>query len=261
MRRNFLPLITHLIREISREDAMGARGLLAFQFYGESASGQIDRKRFDQTVKTLEEMSMLEYGMVLSCGLTANTFCQIFTGRAQLAHTCSLAELKELVKDRQARIIRVDLQGHAYVIEQTDTAHTWRKPQGNVYQSNVAVIGNSALGITLKKYLDENPNPVDLEGYLGQLAVVSSATAPAQDRLDLYKKMYTAPSYLKNPQVKPITEQAIAEASASLEVKTLSYQDFEERDVLRGVNAILSAYRNIRGTSEARDIYFTRCWV
>ena len=125
------------------------------------------------------------------------------------------------------------------------------------------VLQNHWRGLTVsrKKRHVERGNPVDLEGYLDQLAAVSSRDAPAQTRLDLYKKMYTAPSYLKNPEINPLTEQAIVEASASLEVKNLSCQDFQERDVLRGVNAILSAHRNIRGANEARDIYFTRCWV
>lgn len=261
MRRNFLPLISHLIREISREDAMGAKGLLAFQFYGEATGGEVDRKRLDETTQMLEQLGMLQYGMALSCGLTANTFCQIFTGKNELANTCTLPELRQVVNDRCARLIRVDLQGHAYVIEQVETTQGHAKPRGNVYQSNVAVIANSELGIGLKKYLDENPNPVDLHSYLDQLAVVTSKESPAPIRLEVYKKLYTAPSYLRNPEVKPITEKDFAEASASLDVKRLSYQDFEERSVLRGVNAILSAYRNIRGADEARDIYFNRCWV
>jgi len=264
MRRNFLPLISHLIREVSREDAMGARGKLAFQLYGESLNGRFDKARFEeceQSIRMLEEMDMLEHGMALSCGLTANTFCQIFTGSARLRHSCTLPELKELIKDRQARIIRIDLAGHAYVIEQVDSRDGWSKPQGNVYQSNVAVIGNSELGITLKKYLDENPNPVDLAAYLAQLERLTSALTPGAERVDLYKQLYTAPSYLANPQVKPITPQTLAAANSSLEIKGISHQSFEERDVLRGVNKILAGYRNLNGSNQARDIYFTRCWV
>jgi len=264
MRRNFLPLISHLIREISREDAMGARGKLAFQLYGESMSGQFDKARFqecEKTIRMLEEMNMLEHGMALSCGLTANTFCQIFTGGARLRNTCSLSQLGQIIKDRQARIIRIDLVGHAYVIEQVDTRDGWSKPKGNVYQSNVAVIGNDELGITLKKYLDENPNPVDLADYLAKLGRLASAHTPAEERLDLYKKMYTAPSYLANPQVTPITSETLAEASATLAIKRISYQSFEDRGVLRGVNKILAGYRNLNGSNLARDIYFSRCWA
>jgi hypothetical protein len=261
MRRNFLPLIGHLIREISREDAMGAKGMLAYQCYGESDNGKVDRASLEDTIQMLTGLDMLQHGMVLSCGLTAKTFCRIFTGSAELANTCTLAELRELVKDRRARLIRIDLRGHAYVIEQVESTENHLTPRGNVYQSNIAVIANSELGISLKKYLDENPNPVDLHSYFDQLATVTSDDAPASTRLDVYKKLYTAPSYLSNPEVKSITEQDLTEASASLEVTRLSYQDFEERNVLRGVSEILSAYRNILGANQARDIYFSRCWV
>jgi len=128
-------------------------------------------------------------------------------------------------------------------------------------QFNIAVIGDKALGITLQKYLSEHGSPVNLGGYLAELALLSSSATNPETRLALYLKMYTAPSYLKNPETEPITTTALTAASSSLEVKKISYQSFEERAVLRGVNEILFSYRSFVGTNVARDIYFNRCWV
>ena len=239
-----------------------------------------EKKGFAQAATQAKQL--VEWGVyepaVTSCGLSANAFCVIFTRRKALTNVCTLGQLQQVVQDRNQRLIRIDLHGHSYVIEQIDTSKPPLPPRGNVYQSNMAVIGNSELGITLHKYLHEQVNPVALDGYLDELSVVTSSATDAPTRAKLYTKLYTTRTYRANPDVKPINTYKVHAARHSLEVRQVSYQSFQEKDVLNGVYTVFMAYaywlkglgkKNpfadtmaghlLLSANQVRDIYYTRC--
>jgi len=265
--KNFYPLISHLIREVSKLSAFGGIGMFSLDYFGQE-DGKVGKKELEGYIETLKAMEMYKPGSPLSCGLTANAFCYIFMGQRKPDNDCSdLKTLKEVIADRRQRLIRIDLKGHAYVIEQVDTTARWGEPIGNVYQSNIAVIGGGdKVGIDLQEYLDENPNPVKLNEYLDELGRLASggsdpsAPVAVDKKIDLYKKLYTTPKYFDKPDAQAITPELFNAHAGSLALHRLGYGDIDERNVLKAVNSILVAYGNLSGANQARDIYFTRCW-
>lgn len=289
MARNFYPLISHLILEVSKLTAVGnvrsqslryrgnetkqdqlrrlagARGAgkHALQYYAEW--GKVPTDKLDEMVTQagmLENLGIISPGAPLSCGITANAFCHIFLGKPIPSTQCSLEEMMKKVKDRKQRLIRVQLPGHVFVIEQLETIRGWGVPQGNVYQSNIAVLGSSdTIGITLKQYLEEHKNPVRLSEYLAALALLSSEKTDPGERVKTYKELFTTQSYLKDKRLKDIEKKLFEAKSKPAGKAKLYYESFDERHVLKVVNMILTAYGNLSGAAEARDIYFSRCWV
>ncbi len=150
MSKNFFPLISHLIREVSKLNAYGGVGMLALDYYGQM-DGKVGDKELQGYIKTLKDMDMFKPSQPLSCGLTANAFCYIFMNKRTPGTECDLSKLLEVIKDRRQRLIRIDLKSHAYVVEQIDTTKNFGEPLGNVYQSNIAVIGGGdEVGINLQ---------------------------------------------------------------------------------------------------------------
>lgn len=260
MSKNFCPLISHLIREVSKFNAFGGVGMMALDYYGQM-EGKVDKGKVEGYVELLKQAGMFAPSEPLSCGLTANAFCYVFMDKRMPGNQCDLATLKELIADRKQRLIRIDLMGHSYVIEQIDTTVRWAEPIGNVYQSNIAVIGGGdRVGINLQEYLDGQTNPVKLNAYFDEMERLTSGDAPVDERVDLYKKLYTTPGYRSNPLADEITQGSFQAKAASVAIRRLSYDSINERHVLKAVNAILVAYGNLSGANQARDIYFTRCW-
>ena len=255
MAQNMLELITHLV-DCVEADASG-KGKLAYQTY--SGGGQINRDDFVSNVAMLQPLGMMPPpGTAISCGAMANVLCHVFTKTRELGSQCDLAGLVNLVKDRAPRLIRIDLRGHSYVIEQIDTRAS-SEPLGNVYQSNIAVLSNPDLGITMYKYLHEHQNPVKLLDYLAELAVVADPKAQAEKRQQLYLKLFTVPTYLGNPETKdPKIKDAKKPSGEDVcEISKLSYQNYEHKDVLSGVQTILK-FVNLGEMAGAQDIYY-RC--
>ncbi len=249
-----------MIHQVSKLNAYGGVGMVAIDYYGQE--GGVGKKQLKEYVEVLKSMDMFKPEQPLSCGLTANAFCYIFMDKREPGNKCDLDTLTRVIADRRQRLIRINLKGHAYVVEQIDTTKNWGEPLGNVYQSNIAVIGgDDRVGINLEEYLDEHPNPVKLNNYLRQLTEVSSDVTPVAQRIDLYKKLYTTPTYRANPQAEEITTTRFEAKAKGVGVHRLGYDTINERHVLKAVNAILVAYGNLSGANEARDIYFTRCWA
>jgi hypothetical protein len=250
MPRNMLPLITHLLDSVEAEPT--GRGNFAIESF---SNGQINRDDFTATVNMLEPIDGLtKPGTAIACGTTANTLCHVFAKRTPLSNVApSVHALRGIVSDCRSRVIRVDLMSHSYVIEQIDSLE---RPLGNVYQSNVAVLSNPDLGITMHKYLHENPNPVLLDRYLQDLAAVSDESTSKQTRQALYLAMYTAPSYLKNPLVHPPNiSDATTSSVYKLAMRQITYQDFRSVDVLSGVQRILT-FTNMAAMVKSQEIYY-----
>jgi hypothetical protein len=164
-----------------------------------------------------------------------------------------------LVQDGRRRVIRITTRGHTFVIEQVPTAEGKGPPEGNVYQSNVAVVNNVGhLGIAIEKYLRENPNPVDLDAYLGDLADLTSGGKPVWTRLSLYKKLFTTKSYRNNPEVRRITSEEFEASADGLNIQSITWQFFNESDVLQNVLKILNApeYHNTVAAFRAKRLFF-----
>ncbi len=255
MAQNMIELISHMI-DCVEADATG-KGKLAYNSYSEK--GQIKRDDFQETVTMLSPLGMMpERGVAISCGETANVLCQVFAKTRLLANECSLNNLSKVVKDRAPRIIRINLRGHNYVIEQIDTRLSGQ-PMGNVYQSNIAVLSNPDYGITMYKYLHEHTNPVKLLDYFKNLAVVSDPKAGIDKRRKLYLNMFTVPTYLQNPKTKPPKMQDVKNSSNKdvLEIVKVSYQGYRHQDVLTGVQTILK-FVNLKQMVASQSIYY-RC--
>src|ERR1043165_4594865 len=97
-------------------------------------------------------------------------------------------------------------------------------PIGNIYQSNIAVIGGGEdVGINLQEYLDAHSNPVKLNDYFDELERLATGATPVDDRIELYKKLYTTPGYQQNPQAKPITPERFTEKAGSVGIRRLTH--------------------------------------
>src|SRR5262249_46442593 len=205
--------------ELAKNTMNGAMTSAAFQtvadFEGLGYLGDLEDKRvkeekkfgFATAAKAMKEFVDLGFyeSPVISCGVSAHALCYIFLKRRQPANVCDMDKLRAVVKDGRPRLIRIDLYGHSYVIEQL----AGDPPQGNVYQSNMAVIGNSVLGITLHKYLREHTNPVRILPYLNDLVTVTSGDTDKGTRAMLYCKLYTTRTYRENKEVVPITPDSV----------------------------------------------------
>ena len=263
MAKNLLALITFLVEELQKPGTRGFLGRAAFQSV--AATGTADATSMAtarQNAEMYQQINMaevLEPGAALSCGVTANALCRIFAGTAQFANTCTgLDALRTLVADGRQRAIRITMAGHTFVIEQVQTVGSDAPPQGNIYQSNVAVINNTGhLGITIKKYLRENPNPVNLDTYIESLINLTGTGLPAWTQLSIYKDLFTVKSYRNNPEVHPITSDELTASRGSLAITGITWQYFRENDVLDNIVAILNApeYRNVFAATRAREIF------
>ena len=250
MPRDMLPLITHMLDSVEADQS--GRGNFAIESF---SNGGIVRDEFVATANMLAPMDMLtKPGTAIACGTTANALCHVFAKQTPLANVAaSINALRVVIADCHSRIIRIDLKSHSYVIEQIDTVGT---PRGNVYQSNVAVLSNPDLGITMHKYLHENANPVDLDTYLQNLELISTEATLKQTRQQLYLSMYTAPSYLQNREVHaPNIDDAGTGDNYKLAVRLITYQNFNSVDVLSGVQRILT-FTNMTRMVESQAIYY-----
>lgn len=254
MPSNFLKLIAFLVDEFSAEGPGGMETKLAFQLFGENNGAiPLDRQAgARQTIEMMMKLGLFDSGAALSCGLTANALCLVFLGTTQPANLCgSLAALRLAVADGQRRLIRIDQSSHSFVIEQLESPAII----GNLYQSNIAVLGNSEFGIRMQKYLREHDNPLDINGFLDDLDTLASASAPPSQLLDLYNKRFTVPSYRANPDTKPITESVVAGNLAKLNINRLSWQAFADQAILDGIEMIMKAAWNLDGATKARKLW------
>ncbi|HEX2732596.1 MAG TPA: hypothetical protein VHM70_13380 [Polyangiaceae bacterium] len=253
MPRNMLPLITHLIDSIEADQT--GRGNLALQFFGENR-GTIDRDAFTSQAEMLEPLGLLPPpGTAISCGTTATALCYVFGKCSPFANEVNVQQLRGVIQDGKSRVIRIDQESHSYVIEQFETSAG--PAMGNVYQSNVAVLSNGELGITMYKYLHEHTNPVNLDQHLQNIALLADQSIPKDRRQEVYLQMYTVPTYLRNPEVKPpkIEDALTSTGRYLLSVKKLTYQDFRSPDVLAGVQRILT-FSNLGRMAAAQQIYY-----
>ena len=109
----------------------------------------------------------------------------------------------------------------------------------------------------MKKYLHENPNPVDLDFYISQMEKLTAQGVQAWTQLSIYKKLFTVKSYRNNPEVRPITSDKLIESRASLAIDRITWQYFKESDVLQNVLRVFNApeYSNARAAFQARVLY------
>jgi hypothetical protein len=249
MSRNFLPLISLLIEEVAKVSNGVAAGQLALEAYG--TEGTVSQAVVTNSVATTQEfiqLGLLEPGNnPMSCGVTANAICLVFTRRKEPMNSCAnIDALKGVVSDGKQRLIRIDLKGHSYVLEQVKAA----TPTANVYQSNIAVIGNPGIGIGLEEYLEQHSNPVKLLPYLDQVNAVSSSSTPMARRATAYNQLYTT------PKVTAPTSSVFQSSAAKCEVNKITWQYFKEEDVLSGIEEIFSAYGNVLGKFRAKKLYY-----
>ena len=113
------------------------------------------------------------------------------------------------------------------------------------------------LGITIQKYMKENPNPVDLNGYIGKLGGLTSATLPSWTQLSIYKDLFTVKSYRNNPNVHRITSDELMSERAGLSITRITWQYFNEYDVLNNLLKIFQApqYNNVMAATKARLLF------
>jgi hypothetical protein len=267
-----LPLVTHLVRSITTAH-LGARGpsftgVFAFEKFAED--GEYKQEAFERALKELEASTrevyqlaataditeyLPELKLAISCGRSASAFCALFRGateRMALANKVNnLEQLKLLVADHKHRLIRIDLgSSHSYVVEQVDTRETpERRPQGNVYQSNIAVYGLKDRACTVEDFLANStkPNPIDLLSHLASLEELGANGMPER-RFELYKELYVTPGFLKRndpPDGTKTVKPAFASEGTPLafEVRSLSWGELggkEERRARRIISSILS---------------------
>lgn len=265
MARNFQALIELLVNELEKPSVayLGRAALNAM-----AETGKVSDETMSEALTQVQEFRqsedlayLLEPGVALSCGVTANAFCRIFAGTEQFANSCtSLDALRRLVADGRQRVIRISMYGHTFIIEQTKTPGPKAELRGNIYQSNVAVINNAwHLGITIQKYLRENPNPVDLDDYIGKLITLTSSGIPSWTQLSIYKKLFTVKSYRNNPNVRRITSDELIAERSNLTIKSITWQFFNESDVLQNICKIFNAkeIENTVAAHEAKRLYFS----
>lgn len=255
--KSCLPLISYLIERLADDGEEGLRLRVAFNLYGD---GPVTTENVAEVLETYGEMvgEVFPPGMAISCGLTANVFCKIFTGSRTLDHeNVTLGDLRSTVTTRRAQLLRINLAGHAYVIEQVSTQKDHGAPTGNIYQSNIAVLGNPDLGISLHKFLREHANPIEIDGHLDSMAKLTLSSVSVGERLEIYKALYTTPSYLENSEVKEITTDIFKADVELLQFKSAAYQIFERASVVERLRQLFSAASHESGVNEINKIALT----
>jgi hypothetical protein len=211
MAKDFLPLISYLITSITSAhtadiyvDLLGQR---AFSRLG--GTGTVDWEKVKNEMAREKEVvdgfsseEQIAFGPNLnaapSCGESAASFGALFfgeEGRVQLKNACEgIDALKDVVRDNQPKLIRIDTGSHSYVIEQIASD----KPRGNVYQSNIAVYGyKNEKGCTIQDFLKSYKNPVDLVAHLDKVKEVCSSDHPLDKRYALYKELYVTKGFIE----------------------------------------------------------------
>jgi hypothetical protein len=257
MLRSCLNLIGYLIQAMAQDTATGLRLRAAFARYADF--GSVTAEHVNGILDALGDLAQEELAAdgAVSCGQSANAFCYIFAQANMPETRCvNLVELARVVLDIRPRIIRITLGGgHTYVIEQTDSPADGKTAMGNIYQSNIAVLGNREVGVTLQSFLAEQGNPVRLSGHLADLAILAAPAMAPATKLPIYQRLFTTNAYFRLPRTHAVTTADIVKAGKSICFTEARYQDFSTADVAEQVRSIFLAAGDAVGTRHVGLIY------
>ncbi|AGC42178.1 hypothetical protein MYSTI_00829 [Myxococcus stipitatus DSM 14675] len=249
-------LIAYLVNEMAQDTAQGRNLRAAFVCY--ASSGKADA----QTIADIVLNSRIEIDDVIedqlshdsanSCGESANAFCQLFIQSTAPSESAStLSELKEVVRDIKPRIIRIHIEdSHVYVIEQTKHAADGNTPMGYIYQSNIAVIGNPGFGVTLKSFIQEQGEKVELLAHIEDLEALSReglTSSTLGDNLETYKRLFTTQEYFNIKGVKAISPDTFKSKQGSVRFKMAKHQTFDNKEVLERLKSMFTEANHLTG--------------
>jgi hypothetical protein len=257
MNRDCRSLVGYLIHAMSKATPTGLRLRAAFARYADF--GSVNADQVGEILGMLGDFAeeQLAADGAVSCGQSANAFCYMFVKSNMPETSCNnLLDLARVVLDIRQRIIRITLGGgHTYVIEQTDAPADGKTAMGNIYQSNIAVLGNPDFGVTLQSFLAEQGNPVKISSHLAELAILAAPAMEPAKKLPIYKRLFTTNAYFQIHGTKEVTTAHIVKAGKSISFTEARYQDFSTADVVEQIRSIFLAAGDAKGFKDIGLLY------